>query len=102
MRSARRKTKLPKEMPIIAPVERLLWVLGSEGWGDGEVVIAVVAGKGGASEVVVGLEVLDMDVGVEVLAVVDVEDVVEVVGKVRTRLLNVTGTGTADGTFKGV
>ena len=80
----------------MAPVERPVWVLGSEGVGDAAVVVVVVAGRGGVSEVVVGLVVLVMEVGVEVLAM-EVEDVVEVVERTELKLFNVTGMVMADG-----
>ena len=81
----------------MAPVERLVWVFWSEGVGDAAVVVVVVAGRGGVSEVEVGFVVLDMDVGVEVLAV-EVEDVVEVVERTELKLFNVTDMVIADGT----
>ena len=81
---------------MMAPVERAVWVFWSEGVGDVVVVVVVVAGRGGVSEVEVGLVVLDMDVGVEVLAV-EVEDVVEVVERTELKLFNVTGMVMADG-----
>ena len=80
----------------MAPVERPVWVFWSEGVGDAAVVVVVVAGRGGVSEVEVGLVVLDMDVGVEMLAV-EVEDVVEVVERTELKLFNVTGMVMADG-----